>query len=239
MKTVNDYLALITDQHADKPKYRAIVGGCVQPFIDAQQFLANLPSQFDLDIAVGVQLDAVGQWAGISRTISVPIVNVFFAFDDVRRGFDLGYWQTPYAQSYGVVSFDDDIFRQLIRARIIANQEGDGSVAKALKILGKFLSVTSATYFVYASDWGLSGAPAAGATLYVCFVGNLPSYVYMIIIQREYLPIRGAGVDLQVLGSTVSGTAMFGFDVQNQYISGFDVGSFGAAPAYLADQGLI
>lgn len=232
MKSINDYLALVTSQHADKPNYNSILSGVLQPFVDAQTYLAGLSAAFDVDYAIGVQLDVVGEWVGINRSVPVPISNTFFSFGDARRGFGLGYWADGYAQAYGIQSFDDTTYRRLIRAKIMANQ-GDGSVASAIAILNTFLEGAGATFFAYGSDSGMSGAPAAGARLTIGFSGALPSFIYMIVIAREYLPLRGAGVELNTVGTTVSGAPCFGFGVENQYVSGFGVGAWARDPDYL------
>ena len=53
MRTVADYLVLVPPEHASKPKFMATLAMALQPFADQQQFFADLPSQFDLDTAIG------------------------------------------------------------------------------------------------------------------------------------------------------------------------------------------
>ena len=67
MVDVSNYTALITSEHADKPKFMAMVEAVAQCFVDQQNLLLSVPTAFDLDDAVGVQLDAVGLWVGIGR----------------------------------------------------------------------------------------------------------------------------------------------------------------------------
>ena len=228
-QAVEDYIALIAPEHHGKPKFAATVALTVAPLVGLQEAVSSLPADFDLDDAIGAQLDIVGQWVGISRDVLVPIANVWFSFGDAARGFGRGFWKGPYAQNYGIQSFDDDTYRRLIRAKIMANA-GHGTVTSALAILNQFLMGSGATFFVYGEDEGLSGAPAAGATLHVGFVGDLPSFVYMLVIAREYLPIRGSGIALDVKGTTVRGSPLFGFGIQNEYIAGFGAGAWGASP---------
>ena len=64
------YLALITSQHAGAQNFVTMVGGTVQPFADEQALLSGLPALFDLDAAVGVQLDVIGLWAGVTRFVA-------------------------------------------------------------------------------------------------------------------------------------------------------------------------
>ena len=76
MASVDDYLALITAYHRGKPKFAAMVRAIVEPFVAIQDFIAHLPLDFDLDLAIGVQLDVVGEWVGRSRFIETPLPNV-------------------------------------------------------------------------------------------------------------------------------------------------------------------
>jgi hypothetical protein len=72
-ETVDYYLDRITPWHAGRPRFRSTVENAVAPLVGLQEFLAHLPQDFDLDDAIGVQLDAVGERVGRSRFIPVPI----------------------------------------------------------------------------------------------------------------------------------------------------------------------
>ena len=65
-----------------------VVATLCQPFVDEQSVLNSLPGKYDLDSAVGVQLDAVGEWVGISRELAVPLSNVYFSLDIAGLGLD-------------------------------------------------------------------------------------------------------------------------------------------------------
>jgi len=126
--TLNEYLSLITSWHSDKPRYVNTVAALIQPLVDAQDMLRQLTEDFDLDTAVGVQLDQVGQWIGRTRFISQPITGVFFSFDLTNRvGFDQGIWLGPYDPADGVIALDDETYRSVLKLQAIANQ-WDGTV---------------------------------------------------------------------------------------------------------------
>ncbi len=63
------YIALITSEHAQAADFVETVGITVQPYADEIETLASLPTAFDLDAAVGAQLDAVGRRVNISRMV--------------------------------------------------------------------------------------------------------------------------------------------------------------------------
>lgn len=68
----------------------------------------SLPGLFDLDIAFGAQLDATGEWIGLTRSVNLP--------------------------GYGTVSLDDLDYRTLLRAKIAINH-WDGSLGSLQIIL--------------------------------------------------------------------------------------------------------
>ena len=61
---ITPYTDLITSQHAVRPNYMATIAALVQPIADEVTLLKGIPAGFDLDAAVGEQLDFVGQWVG-------------------------------------------------------------------------------------------------------------------------------------------------------------------------------
>lgn len=81
MADITDYTGLITSEHADKPKFAAMVAGALQPVVDLQNLMATFPAAYDVDDAIGAQLDVVGEWVGRTRDLTVPIDNPFFSLD--------------------------------------------------------------------------------------------------------------------------------------------------------------
>src|SRR5690348_17170401 len=107
MAQVSDYTGLITSEHADKPKFMAMVAAVAQCAVDQMTLLQSMPTAFDLDAAVGVQLDAVGIWVGLNRNIAVPIDNVYFSWDTAGVGWDQGVWKQPGDPDNGITRMDD------------------------------------------------------------------------------------------------------------------------------------
>jgi hypothetical protein len=98
------YLSLITSEYqTNSPKMLAFLRVLLQYVDDVSQCIATFNKAFDVDFAVGVQLDVVGSIVGAAR----------------RVGF----------QPSGGVSpvLDDDTYRIFIKARIALNQ-WDGNI---------------------------------------------------------------------------------------------------------------
>lgn len=66
---VGYYLQLITSEYQGSTKFLNWLLSCLRPLDDASECLSSFVTSFDLDYAVGVQLDALGVIIGQSRTV--------------------------------------------------------------------------------------------------------------------------------------------------------------------------
>lgn len=73
MATPATYLSLITSEHKNRPLFMAFVAALIQASVDQQYVMGTFSSLFDLDLAVGDQLDKLGAWIGVSRNLSAAI----------------------------------------------------------------------------------------------------------------------------------------------------------------------
>lgn len=119
--TVEYYQSLVTSEHQNSPKYMAWLGAMIEPLTVIQSVIENLINDFDVDTAVGKQLDIVGQWVGISRILKEELIGVYFTWDVDDLGWDSGVWQSPDDPDSGLIVLPDDIYRTLIKAKIVHN----------------------------------------------------------------------------------------------------------------------
>ena len=225
MTTLAQYLARITPAHAGKSDFMATVAATMGPIADAAAFLATVQPAFDLDSAVGVQLDVCGLWEGRSRNIPVPLPNPWLSLDDPVRGLDRAPLYIP-GVSTGVAlsALDDPTYRRLLYAKRAANS-WDGTATSAQAILTAFVNFQGTLLFV--EDKG-------DMTMAVCIAGKLPPIVDLEILGQNLIPLKPQGVELDVYVTSVDGAPLFGCDVENALISGCDVGALGVAPNYAA-----
>ncbi|SAL25591.1 DUF2612 domain-containing protein [Caballeronia telluris] len=217
MAQVSDYTGLITSEHANKPKFTAMVGGVAQAFVDIQNQLDATPPAFDLDSAVGVQLDVVGLWVGVTRNVDTPLTGVYFSLDVDGLGFDQGVWQGPFDPNTGVVSLDDDTYRLLIRAKIGANS-WDGTQGSSAAILNSIFPTGTDVFIQDNGDMSITYGVA----------GDVPLPIFIALLKGGYIPLKPEAVHINgYLVTSISGGSLFGFDVENDLISGFDVGAWG------------
>lgn len=218
VSNIQGYLDRITSAHNQKPKFMATVAALVQPLADITGAEATMFRAFDLDFAVGKQLDAVGEWVGLSRNIAVPILGVYFSFDDASLGFDLGVWKGPFDPDSGITALPDESYRTLLRAKIALNS-WDGTIPQSNEIWAKVFAGTGIK--VYTIDYGnmTMGTVLGGTTT--------PDALTRALFSQAYLQLKPEGV--RHLGAgyiTVLGAPAFGFDVQTAAVGGFDRGAW-------------
>lgn len=95
------YLNIITSEHRMKEKYVSFVSSILKPLFDTAECISNNEYFFDLEFAIGDQLDIIGEIIGIERRVD-------FVLDD------------------GTQVLNDDDYRFLIKATIARNH-WDGS----------------------------------------------------------------------------------------------------------------
>lgn len=213
-----DYTNLITSEHIDKPKFMAMIQVITQPYIDNILLLRNMASLFDVDTAVGNQLDIIGEWVGISRNLTVPLTNVYFSFDTPGLGFDEGTWQGPFDPGTGLVSLPDDPYRNLIKATIAENS-WDGTTESAVSIWNSVFASEGITIAI--EDYG-------DMTISLGIISSSPiDAVTKALLKSNQIRLKPEAVAIRnYVSPSVPNTPFFGFDIQNSTISGFDIGSW-------------
>lgn len=123
--TTKEYLNLITSQHKKRPKFLGYVKAIIEPIAELQTLLNEVKEGFSVHTAIGVQLDQVGEWVGVSRIIEEDLEGVYFEWDEDDDpsvvGWDLGYWQGKFDAATVMRSLDDETYRLVIYAKIMLN----------------------------------------------------------------------------------------------------------------------
>jgi hypothetical protein len=223
---MSKYTDLITNYHRDKPLFTQHVDLSTRPISDASTAMNGLVTAFDIDEAVGVQLDTLGKWIGRNRTVALPIAGVYFSLDTDGLGWDQGVWQGPYDPDSGFTALSDDTYRIILKAKIAINQ-WDGTNDALKGILDTALAGSGLRMqIVDGQDMTIS--------IWVFPEKDISSVSLELIaaIRQGYLTVKAAGVwagDIQtpsILTPSV-GTKFFGFDMDNEFIAGFDDGAWG------------
>ena len=92
------YLNLVTSEHATKPKYMAWLEVLLTPFVDIINLNDDIKKAFDLNTAVGVQLDTLGKILVLNRQVN---------FQPTDGSSPL---------------LNDDYYRMILRCKVLKNQ---------------------------------------------------------------------------------------------------------------------
>jgi hypothetical protein len=135
------YQDLITSEFNQQPLFMALVGLYTGAIADITALIESIPSAFDLNNAIGAQLDIVGQWIGQTRIIGTILTLGYFGFADDPVALTMGElhnasFNSQYAglffelggtyQSNTTVLADGD-YLTLLQA-IIARNQSDGLI---------------------------------------------------------------------------------------------------------------
>lgn len=174
--------------------------------------------KFDLDSAQGEQLDIVGLWVGRDRRVTTPISNVYFSWDTDGLGWDQGNWQGPYDPDSGFTVLSDDVYRLVLKAQIAINQ-WDGTVGDLEDLLERVFEGTGIEMQIIDNmDMSISiNAIALNG------IANTSAELIEVIEAGE-LTVKAAGVRVKSLDVIDPAHPLFGFDIQDTAIAGFDNG---------------
>lgn len=182
MTASTDYFTdLVTAEHSDKPKYIQTVSLSTQGYADQIDLCSQAYDLYDLDDAVGAQLDAVGLWVGLSRFVALD-VGQYFSWDTKGVGWDQGvWWEVGDAESM-VTTLQDAQYRTLLKVKIACNHF-DGTLPSALSILNNAVSTDGCTVTAKEGDMSVTFNVS----------GDI-STVMKAVIEKSYIALKPAGV---------------------------------------------
>lgn len=213
--TLTSLLDKIPLENKGQPDFTAVLTAILNPLVNAQVVTASMIGLFDLDTAVGNQLDQVGEWVGFTRILDVPITNVYFTLDSNTLGLDFGSLQGPFDPSDALVSLPDASYRTYLKAQIIANH-WDGTIPGAY----------AAWDALFASE-GLNIFIQVAAKMHIIYglIGGQPDAITLALFTGGYLSLKPAGVMID--SYQVNTLPYFALDSDTPPLGGLDHGAFG------------
>lgn len=215
-----DYTALITSQYQNSTKFLDwLSSGILQVAEDAATLLEGMDASFDLDTAVGPQLDVVGELVGLSRRLEVEIYesDVGFTWDDEDLGWDCGIWIS--GTETVLLDLPDDVYRTCIKVQIAANY-WDGSIDQAYEIWQN----------LFGSNPILAIQNRLNMTMDFMMYGDDSIAIISYLFSQEYISFRPAGVGCTYHVDTVTEPFFaWDFDEGDTFLfAGWDVGQWSA-----------
>jgi hypothetical protein len=131
LSLTSEYTTLLIKQYWEKPKAFAEIELKSGTWQTARDFLASLDQAFDLDFAVGPQLDVLGRIVGIPREVPDVIPKVYFGFsinpnnEGFASKFDVlrvgGPFFDRFSNPFTSQQLNDDDYRFFIRVKVALN----------------------------------------------------------------------------------------------------------------------
>lgn len=208
----NEYSNLLAGAPSQSLKMQAMVEALTEPLQEARERLSGLKKSFDVDYAVGDQLDAVGARVGVSRDLPMAILDVYFAFDMEGVGFDYGTFQGEYDPKEGLQSLGDETYRQIIKAKVLANH-WDGSREGLEKVLEGINEIFGVRVII---------EDLHDMRLVVRLRKDTTPPLIWELFTRRLIDITPVGVGWHVLDAL----PWFAFDLSTGGVNGFDAGYF-------------
>lgn len=217
MTTVDRYLALVTSAFRGKPNFEGTITADVDVPARVQDLLSQMISLFDLDVAVGDQLDIIGQWVGVSRRVAIPATGIYFTWDgtDYTVGWDYGSWAPP-SGATTITTLPDDAYRTLIRAKIAANR-WDGTTTGAYAIWEAIFTQFNILIIDH-QDMSYS----------LALVGGIVDSLTLALLTGGYIPLKPEGVRINEVLVPVDSNPAFAWDIDpgTALMAGWDTGSW-------------
>lgn len=214
-KALTDYTGLLPSAGSRQPNFVALLSAALEPFVDVQNCMLGMPSDFGIDTAIGKQLDAVGERVGLSRKLAAPITGVYFSLDTAGVGLDEGVIRGPFDPVEALASLDDETYRLVLKIKVRANT-WNGSLEQANQMLAAIQ--TNGTYLFMQDKFDM--------TAIIGVAGTVPSKLFVSLLKQMKEWLRPGAVDLSTVYVTgQSGAPIFGLDINNAYIGGLDSGA--------------
>jgi len=212
--SVEKYTSLITSEHNKKPNFMKVVEVNTKFYAHVQDILSGFINDFDIDSAVGAQLDTIGLWAGVSRFIKSPLTGIYFEWGAASVGWSSGIWQGDFSPTSGLTSLPDDIYRTLIRAKIAANS-WDGTIPEAYKI---WENIFNDNIVIIQDNQNMS--------ITVAVVGAVLDALTRALLTGGYIPLKPEGVRVDYYAIPVDTNPIFIWGGEGSDVAGWGEGSW-------------
>ena len=212
---MTDYTQYITSQHNQRQRFVDTVFALTEMAQAIRSVVDAIPGHFDLDLAIGAQLDIIGLWVGQSRYIKDALPAEFFGFDDTPAALGFGEEGMPYIggrwyeegeSSMSTSVLHDELYRLLIRARIVKNHYRGG-----------FAGIIAGARQIFDDEKIHVSVQDLGNMAMRVNIGKPLSKVEQVIVKKLDIIPRPAGVLIEGFGYFDTEKGWLGFEDQIEY----------------------
>lgn len=120
---IEEYKNLAIIQYRDKPTFDAILTSLLEQFEKVYTLYSSFDDAYDVDKAVGVQLDILGKIVGISRIVPSVLLKKYFGFSGTFNAgtFGKAIFKSGNEAVLSDTKLNDSDYRFLIKAKVIRN----------------------------------------------------------------------------------------------------------------------
>jgi hypothetical protein len=208
------YTSLVTSEHNRKPNFMATLEASTSLEVLIQDVLATINHQFDVDSAVGIQLDILGVWVGISRIINTPLSGIYFEWNNASVGWSFGIWKGVFSPTTGLTSLPDDSYRTLIKAKIAANA-WHGNIPDAYAI---WQTLFTGTIIMIQDNQDM--------TMVIGVAGQPLDVLTQALLVGGYIPLKPEGVRIAYYALPVDTNPLFAWGANGTGAAGWGSGSW-------------
>ena len=194
---VNYYVARIISQYSQGPNAQRLIALMSKQAL-GDDILTQILYAFNVDTAVGVQLDVIGQYVGVNRNINPNGNPPYWGFENysnsgntiglrnyAQNSNTTGVWETYHSAGLPNSALNDDQYRLVIQLQIILNSN-NGTLASIQDLLNLLLPS-----FVVLTDNQDMTLTYAVSNLYTSL---------SIDLLKEFLPKpMGVGINVTIL----------------------------------------
>lgn len=197
MRDIQRYLNMVTSQHQNKPKFEAWLSAPLT-LIDDVALLADVFNlSFNLDLAVGSQLDILGIILGVQRRVSFQPTS---------------YYSTGVLGSVTLIEpspvLDDEYYRLIVRAKILQNM-WDGTIPSLYDIWNELFTDA---YLIVKDNQDMTMN---------AYVIGLSSQLQKDLVTNGYVIPKPQGVSISY---SYTSEPLFSFGVESSDLKGFGEG---------------
>ncbi len=183
--TENGYLNLSLWQYRSSPKFQATLFALTKPLLNVQEILNLVRIRYDLDKGIGNQLDKLGEWIGLNRSLESDLAGVFFSWDTPGLGWNQGIWKEPFVKDTTITKLDDETYRIFLKAKVVANA-WDGTREGAYRVIDVIFADNPDVIMQIKDNYDLSFT--------ITLKGSFFNALIKEIFKKNYLPLKPAGI---------------------------------------------